>query len=100
MNLKQKRGKEYVIDKKTNMLENCKSFGQSQRDGRSADRQSKKISKIANVRQNYFEFTIHLSDCFLFCDFIPIGVEDIKFFQCVFLQTVYCRRWWTLVFSI
>ena len=78
VNLKQKRGKEYVIDKKTNMLENCKSFGQSQRDGRSADRQSKKISKIArNARQNYFKSKRHLSDCFLFCDFSPIDVEDI-----------------------
>ena len=40
-----------LIKKKQNMLENCKSFGQSQQDGRSADRQSKKISKIANARQ-------------------------------------------------
>ena len=52
------------------MLENCKRFGQSQRDGRSADRQSKKISKIAIASQNYFEFNNTL------CHFIPIEVED------------------------
>ena len=56
--------------KKQNMLENCKSFGQSQRDGRSADRQSKKISKIAIASQNYFEFNNTL------CHFILIEVED------------------------
>ena len=58
------------------MLENCKSFGQSQRDGRSADRQSKKISKIAtNARQNYFKSKRHLSDCFLFVIFPPLMLK-------------------------